>query len=123
MRVLPVLLNYAEKFNEVPELIALGFAAYIRFMKPASREGEKVYGEANGQKYLINDTLAAYVADIWDAEADNIVEAILADEKLWGTSLVKIPNFATSVASYLPAMENPKSIKEAIAKQARSLVS
>lgn len=37
MRVLPVLFNYVNKFGSVPELIAMGFAAYIRFMKQIGR--------------------------------------------------------------------------------------
>nr|WP_294899244.1 tagaturonate reductase [uncultured Pedobacter sp.] len=116
MRVLPVLLNYAKTFEKAPELIAIGFAAYIRFMKPVSQTGDKYYGEANGQKYHINDTKADQLAELWKNHPNNIVDAVLSDVSLWGKSLAEIPNFSDSVAKYLVAMDNPQSIKETIIK-------
>lgn len=122
MRVVPVLLNYAEKFEKAPELIAIGFAAYIRFMKPASQDGDKFYGEVNGQQYHINDTKADQLAELWKNNADNIVEAVLSDVSLWGTSLTKIPNFNDCVAKHLGAMGDPQSIKTTILKEANFVI-
>lgn len=123
MRVLPVLFNYAEKFNKTPELIALGFAAYIRFMKPVSQKNGKYYGEANGEQYLINDTMAGHLADLWESNASNIVTAVLNDASLWGKSLIKIPDFVQCVTKYLGAMDSPQLIRETVTKEAGALVS
>ncbi|HET8829686.1 MAG TPA: tagaturonate reductase [Pelobium sp.] len=122
MRVLPVLFNYAETFDRVPKLIAVGFAAYIRFMKPVLQKDDKFYGEVNGQQYLINDTKADHLAMLWKNHPENIVEMILSDVSLWGNSLTEIPDFCQAVASYLSAMDNPQSIKEIITKETNSLV-
>jgi tagaturonate reductase len=123
MRVLPVLFNYVNKFGSVPELIAMGFAAYIRFMKPVSQKDGKFYGEANGQQYHINDTKADQLAELWKNHAGNIVEAVLGDVSLWGKSLTEIAGFSESVAKHLTAMDNPQLIKEIIAKEAGLLIS
>lgn len=123
MRVLPILLKYIENFNEVPALMALGFAAYIRFMKPASQSGGKYYGEANGAQYHINDPQAAQLAELWKNNPDNIVNAVLSDTSLWGKSLAEIPNFSETVAAHLHIMDYPEKIKEEIAKETKLLVS
>ena len=123
MRVLPVLFNYAKTFGKAPELVAIGFAAYIRFMKPVSQKDGKYYGEVNGQAYLINDTMAGNLADLWKNNAGNIVEAVLNDASLWGKPLTEIPGFAQCVAKHLNAMDNPQLIRETVTKEAGSLVS
>ncbi len=48
MRVLPVLNKYYEIFNKPPQLISMGFAAYILFMRPVKKESGKYYGMLNG---------------------------------------------------------------------------
>ena len=55
MRVLPVLNRYYELFKKPPELISMGFAAYIFFMRPVKKESGKYYGILDNQYYLIND--------------------------------------------------------------------
>ncbi|HEX7366160.1 MAG TPA: tagaturonate reductase [Pelobium sp.] len=121
MRVLPVLVNYAQKFDKVPELIAIGFAAYIRFMKPASRKEDQCYGEINGQRYLINDTKAAYLAKLWNSNPHDIVNAVLSDISLWESSLTAIPGFSQAVTKYLADMDSPELIKEIIADKVAAL--
>ncbi len=117
MRVVPVLLNYVKTLDSVPQFIAIGFAAYIRFMKPTSQKGDKFFGEANGHQYVINDTKAAHLAELWERNPQNIVETVLSDVSLWGKSLAEIPNFSQIVAKHLSAMDNPQSIKEIIATE------
>lgn len=117
MRVVPVLLNYVKQFKTVPDLMALGFAAYIKFTQPKSKVGDQYFGEINGQKYLINDTMAYYVADLWDKKSNQIVDAILADTLLWGEELTSLPGFSKSVSKYLKEMDNQQSIKELLQKE------
>ncbi|MEO5912005.1 MAG: tagaturonate reductase [Pelobium sp.] len=117
MRVVPVLLHYVELFHSVPEFMAMGFAAYIRFMKPASKNGDKYYGENGVEKYLINDTKADHLASLWNKHPNDIVEAILGDTVLWGIELSAIPGFSKAVKNYLTAMDDQKMIKEIITKE------
>lgn len=117
MRVVPVLLHYVELFHSVPEFMAIGFAAYIRFMKPVSQNGNKYYGESHGEKYLINDTKAEHLAGLWNKHSNDIVETVLGDTVLWGVELSAIPGFSKAVRNYLTAMEDQKLIKEIITKE------
>lgn len=100
MRVIPVLRTYFERFNAVPEHIALGFAAYLLFMKSVERDG-KYFGNLGGSDYLIDDEHAIYYSELWDNNPDEVVEMALANEDLWGQDLTKLPGFLTSVKRHL----------------------
>ena len=112
MRVVPVLLNYVKNFNAVPNLMALGFASYIKFTQPVSKVGDQYFGEINGQKYLINDTMAGHIADLWTQNPNQIVQTILSNSLLWDTDLTTIPGFLQAVSKYLKEMDNQQSIKD-----------
>jgi tagaturonate reductase len=114
MRVLPVLINFVEKFKSVPEYMSIGFAAYIRFMKPFKNDNGKYYGEINGREYLINDTKADYLSDLWANNPDDIVYAVLKDTELWGSDLAALPGFKDSVSHYLKSMDNTLAIRKSI---------
>jgi tagaturonate reductase len=115
MRVVPVLLQYQEVFKTAPNLMALGFAAYIRFMKPESQKGLDVFGSFEGEKYLINDTKADHLADLWSKNSqDKIVDAVLNDTLLWGDKLTTIPGFSKAVNQYLSKMDSQAAIKELV---------
>ncbi|HEY2350030.1 MAG TPA: tagaturonate reductase [Puia sp.] len=101
-RVLPVLNKYYEIFKKPPELIAMGFAAYILFMRPVKKELEKYYGLLNSQFYLINDDRANEFFGIWDeSQADVIVNKVLSNTGLWGTDLTLLEGFSGSVTKKL----------------------
>ena len=88
MRVLPVLNKYYELFKKPPELISMGFAAYILFMRPVKKESEKYYGLLDNQFYLINDDRVSEFFGLWDEGlADAIVNRVLSNTGLWGTDL------------------------------------
>ena len=102
MRVLPVLNKYYEIFNKPPQLISMGFAAYILFMRPVKKESGKYYGMLNGQYYLINDDRAADFYGIWEeVSIDHIVNRILSDTSLWKEDLTRFEAFAATVAKKL----------------------
>jgi tagaturonate reductase len=102
MRVLPVLFKYYEMFKKPPELISMGFAAYILFMRPVKKESEKYYGILNNQFYLINDDRVAEFFGIWDESlADVIVNRVLSNTGLWGTDLTLLEGFVNSVSKKL----------------------
>jgi tagaturonate reductase len=105
MRVVPDLLHYCERFKAVPQYVALGFAAYLLFLRSTRQEGGKYYGEANGQEYLIQDEQAGYFAELWQRPADEVVSAALSNQELWGTDLTALPGFEASVTRYLAQLQ------------------
>ncbi|MBK0383088.1 tagaturonate reductase [Pedobacter sp. SD-b] len=117
MRVVPVLKSHYKNHRSAPVLIALGFAAYIRFMKPSDKKNNKFYGRISDQDYLINDSEAEYVTAFWHQNPDKIVNVILADVSLWGTDLTSFPHFESSVNNYLKFMDDKISIKQLMIKE------
>jgi tagaturonate reductase len=100
LRCIPILLNYYGKSDAVPELFALGFAAYIVFLRPLKQTGKEFFGECNGQYYLIEDEEAENFFKIWQqSQQDKIVKTILQNITLWGKDLTKLPGFEKSVTS------------------------
>lgn len=105
MRNVPTLLNYYQIFNCVPEYVALGFAAYLLFMKAEKEENGKYYGIFNGNEYLIQDDKAEYFYAKWQKLAVNdLVVSVLADKNLWEADLTAIPQFTQKVQSFIQLM-------------------
>jgi tagaturonate reductase len=99
MRVLPVLYKYFELFGKPPELISIGFAAYILFMRPVKKESDKYYGILDNQYYLIDDDRASQFYGLWDeGSVDTIVVKVLSNMALWSDDLTRLNGFASSVA-------------------------
>jgi tagaturonate reductase len=105
MRNVPTLLNYYQIFNCVPEYVALGFAAYLLFMKAEKEENGKYYGIFNGNEYLIQDDKAEYFYAKWQKLAVNdLVVSVLSDKNLWEADLTAIPQFTEKVQSFIQLM-------------------
>ncbi|SMD17682.1 tagaturonate reductase [Pedobacter nyackensis] len=97
IRVLPVLLNYYKLNNKVPAHIALGFAAFLLFMKAVRKEGNQYFGIYEGHEYPITDDEAAYFYDkIQQNEAD-YVDLVLGDTALWSADLSALDGFNKAV--------------------------
>ncbi len=106
MRVVPVLLQYYSLYNRVPEHIAIGFAAYIRFMRSVKEEAGKYYGRFNGQNYPVNDDQAFYFYEKWQTVNPALIAvSILRDVSLWGYDLASLPGFAEAVQEKLNEIE------------------
>lgn len=107
MRILPVLLKYYSAYHKVPQHIALGFAAYLLFMKAVKKESNGYFGEWNGITYPVNDDKAAYFFEQWKKyEADELVKQVLSDTDLWGTDLSVLPLFVQTVQDFLKRILN-----------------
>ncbi|WP_324673017.1 tagaturonate reductase [Hymenobacter sp. GOD-10R] len=105
MRNIPTLLHYYKRFNAVPECMALGFAAYLLFMKGTEQRGTTWYGQVNGGEYAIQDDKAGYFADLWATqEAEELVTTVLHNQSLWGHDLTQLPGFVKQVGDYLQKM-------------------
>jgi tagaturonate reductase len=102
MRVVPDLVHYVARLRAVPHYVALGFAAYLLFMRSTRQEAGKWYGDAHSQEYLIQDEQAGFFADLWaDCPPTELVRRVLSDLGLWGTDLTALPGFAEAVTRYL----------------------
>ena len=107
MRCIPLLLNYYKNNNSVPELFALGYAAYIYFMKPVRRNGDEFFGEFKGKPYLIEDEVAEKFYKLWQKFSPHeIVNEVLKDVALWGKDLSNLPGFQQSVEEKLDSIIN-----------------
>jgi len=106
MRNVPVLSQYYEKRHAVPRYMALGFAAYLLFMKSEKNEANVYTGHAGGKPYVINDDKAGELYQLWQtANTDNFVAAALKAESLWGINLGALPGWADAVLGYMESIQ------------------
>ena len=102
MRNVPILLKHYQTHQTPPELFALGFAAYLQFMKPIKEQGGKYYGELNGKEYPIQDDKAETFYKRWqNLSKEDLVKEVLQDRDLWGEDLSMLPGFYQSVLQKL----------------------
>jgi len=102
MRVIPVLNKYYELFQKPPELISMGFAAYLLFMRPVKKDEEKYYGILDNEYYLIQDDRAGYFYGLWEERSvDTIVHKILCKAEWWNEDLTRLEGFEAAVAGKL----------------------
>lgn len=114
MRCIPVLEKHYEGTDAVPEAFALGFAAYIYFMKAVTKKDGKYYGEFNGQEYLIQDDQAAVFYKRWTGLTPAaLVTEVLGDSAFWDVNLLSLPGFKQAVIDKLSSIMN-NGMKETI---------
>jgi tagaturonate reductase len=113
LRCIPVLMKHYEKTDAVPEAIALGFAAYIYFMKAVAKKDDQYYGEFNGESYLIQDDLAEIFYTRWTGlSIASLVQVVISDA-FWGVDLLSLSGFKQSVIDKLNLIIN-NGMKEAV---------
>jgi tagaturonate reductase len=102
MRNIPLLLRHYQNSSQVPECMALGFAAFLLFMKSTSVDG-KTFTAINGAKnYPVQDEFASKLSAYWnDHGVDGVAAAVFADKSIWGTDLNKLTGFANAVNEQL----------------------
>ena len=108
-RVVPTLLDFYRYYGhrKVPRLIALGFAAWLRFMRGTKKDGDVVYGSWHRDVYVISDTQATRFLDWWPrelGEVDRFVLEVLSSSDLWKVDLTSLPGFADTVGSSLKTL-------------------
>lgn len=102
MRVVPVLLNYYTQYNAVPENMAMGFAAYIYFMKVVKEENGNYYGRLQEKFYPIQDDKAQYFYEKWQRVKPLLMAgSVLRDTTLWGHDLTALSGFTEAVQEKL----------------------
>ena len=105
MRNVPLLKRHHELFKTSPMHMVTGFAAYLLYMKAVKKEGNKYFGDRNGELYEIKDDSATYFYDVWNSTSpDKIAEAVLSNDELWDTDLTSLPGFLNAVNEQLKEM-------------------
>lgn len=98
MRVIPLLLNYYKLNNTVPACMAMGFAAFIRFMRVKAGDEGQYTGTINNEEYKVTDSQAAYFAKVWEnPDSDAVIQNILKNKDLWDADLDILPGFTAAV--------------------------
>ena len=101
-RNVPVLLRYYEVHGKIPVHMALGFAAFLLFMKAEKVVDGRFQGLHAGNPYPINDDKAAVFYELWKQHSpDELVDAVLRNEELWGADLSVLNGFPASVKEML----------------------
>lgn len=114
LRCIPLLVQHYKVCQNPPELFALGFAAYIYFMKPVNQINGKYYGELNGKQYAIQDSKSDVFMKRWQKFKPNqIVADVLNDSGFWGQPLNIFPGFQNSVTEKLNLFMN-SGVKNAV---------
>lgn len=104
-RNVPTLLTYYKVKQDVPVCFALGFAAYLLFMKAVKSEKDIYYGAFKGEFYPIQDDKAAYFYELWQKlPLNDVVTTALRNQNLWDADLSVLPNFNNKVATFLSEM-------------------
>ena len=105
MRNVPLLQKHYKQDSDVPGHMALGFAAYLLFMKCELGKEGKYYGKVNNIAYPVQDEQAEYFSQLWkNNKLKDIVESALGNQELWGTDLSSLPGFAVAVEFYLDSI-------------------
>src|SRR5690606_38641642 len=99
MRNIALIEKWYKKNLVPPQHIALGFAAYLKFMDSQEINGQYVQ-QINGVQVVLQDEFAGLLADYWK-DKQTVVHRVLKDDSLWGKDLTQYPEFESTVAHYL----------------------
>lgn len=94
MRNIPILLRHYQQHDTPPPCFALGFAAYLLFMRAQP-------------PHPVNDDKAGYFAELWSKyPAPEVATISLKDRSLWDADLTQLPGFEGAVRLYLDSLIN-----------------
>ena len=95
MRNVPLLKKWYSKNIASPAYMALGFAAYIKFMDTSLQDGNYI-ATFGGQHVVLQDEFAPVLHGYW-RDSNTVVANVLREDSLWGTDLSTYPGFEQSV--------------------------
>lgn len=121
IRILPLLINHYKLFNNIPEYIAFGFAAYLTFLKIDRKEEGKFYGTYQGNSYQITDDSAEYFHNKSELDGAIYVKTILSDVDFWKTDFNLLEGFIGAVINSYDAIASD-GISDALAELTTSKI-
>lgn len=102
MRNIPLIRSYFERYGQVPPSMALGFAAYLLFMKGKEDTPAHFIGSSDWGPYPINDDQAAAFSSGWiNFEHNLLVKNMLARTDWWGSDLNEYQEWTQTVSILL----------------------
>jgi tagaturonate reductase len=119
LRLVPSIERFAALRLRAPQGLALGCAAYLRFMRAiAQRSATEGTGWWRGETYPIADVDLPVIGQHW-REVDpgpapgavladtleRLAARVLADRSLWGSSLAELPGFLEATTRWLIVLE------------------
>lgn len=111
-RVLPSLVEYNNRFGELPKRLTFAFAALITFYRGLEIRDGKLVADRNGEEYFVNDDLRAleFFKELWTSYENNtmdlrdLVKAVLSNVELWGSDLTELSGLADRVHDCLDSI-------------------
>lgn len=112
-RVLPSLLKYQDKFNELPTNLVFSLSALIKFYKGKRIEKGKLIATRKGEEYAIKDENKSleFFLSIWSRFKEGkisryeLVQETLSNKDFWEQDLTAIPGLVELTESYLNKIE------------------
>ncbi len=110
-RNFPSFIEYVQKKGTLPTCLTMSFAAYIAFFSSDIQElNDKglVCRRAKGNTYTCSDDRWAleFYYDHANDSAEDLVHAIMSNEKMWGQDLTAIPCFEKATVENLKTIRN-----------------
>jgi tagaturonate reductase len=106
VRNVSLLLRHYSQSGTIPVRMALGFAAYILFMKCKMGADGQYHGNLNGANYVVQDDTAAFFAAGWETnDGDAVTDTVLADKNVWDTDLTQLKGFAGTIKENLRSLQ------------------
>ncbi len=107
MRNVALLQGFTDTSKSIPQYMALGFAAYLRFMKCTMNNDGSYLGHNGKREYTLNDPDAPIFASLWaNHDAKEIVDKVLENEVLWKMNLNKVPGLPEDILYFLNLLQN-----------------
>lgn len=124
LQVLPLLLKSIQLTNQVPESLALSFAALLYYFQPVTIENGTAHGEWHSNVYLIEDqqVILELLDQAWinydgSYEAtEQFIQSVFSAKRIWGEDLTAYPALLQRVAYYLQRMLT-EGVEEVLEKQ------
>lgn len=104
MRNEATVLRYINQKQQIPQRLALGFAALMAFMKPDFEREGKYFRLLHGRELELQDSHAAIWHEAWQQhghDAAGLARAVLSDSRVWGAELIAAEAFQQRVGYWL----------------------
>ena len=111
LRCVPLIVKHYQQSQQPPTGMAIGFAAFLAFMKPVRCEGDIYFGKSGGEDYQIKDEAAKKWYLLWrENNETDVVKKALRDIDFWGEDLCRLPHFESEVARYVTMILSGKDL-------------
>ncbi|MEO1448914.1 MAG: tagaturonate reductase [Bacteroidota bacterium] len=107
MRNVATIERSIRRTGQVPEAMALGFAAYLHFLRPVDEAEGLYFGEWQGNSYPIRDSYAKFWRGKWESYSSGTdwLGSVLAQESIWGQDLNQLAGWRDTVGYYFTVIE------------------